>query len=157
MSRRLALAALLLSLAPPARAPADPGAEFFEKKVRPVLAAHCYECHSAQAAKLRAGLLLDSRGAILAGGESGPAVVPGQPGESRLIRAVRYADPHLRMPPRGKLPDHVVADLEKWVALGAPAPEGEAAAAPRAGSIDLEAGRQFWAFRPPQDHPAPPV
>src|SRR5262245_50440788 len=109
---------LLLALAaaePLAAAPPDAGAEFFEKKVRPVLVEHCAECHAASAKKVRGGLLLDSREGVQKGGASGPAVVPGKPGQSPLIRAVRYDDPDLKMPPRGKLPDAVIADLEEWV------------------------------------------
>src|SRR6185436_14809502 len=115
---------------------------------------HCYRCHSADAAKekkLKGNLYLDTRAGALTGGENGPAIVPGKPNESRLIQAVRYVDEDLRMPPKKQLPPEAVAVLEKWVAMGAPDPRsGEAA--PVAGAakkgIDLEAGRQFWCFRP---------
>src|SRR3954447_2068142 len=100
--------------------------DFFEKKIRPVLVEHCYKCHSAEAKKLKGGLALDSRAGLLKGGDSGPALVAGKPADSRLITAVRYADAELRMPPKGKLPDAVIADLEKWVGLGAPDPRGDA-------------------------------
>src|SRR4051812_11002972 len=80
------------------------GADFFEKKVRPVLAASCFKCHSAASNKLKAGLMLDSRPALLKGGDGGPAVVPGKPDESPLIRAVRYDHDDLQMPPKQKLP-----------------------------------------------------
>ena len=96
--------------------------DFFETKVRPVLAEHCFECHSARADKLKGGLHLDSRDGLLKGGDSGPAVVPGEPGKSRLIEAVRYGDQDTAMPPKGKLPDGVVKDLEQWVEMGAPWP-----------------------------------
>src|SRR5262245_48759146 len=85
------------------------GIEFFEKKVRPVLAENCYPCHGAK--RQRAGLRLDSLSAILAGGDRGQAIVPGKPDESRLIQALRYTDEELRMPPKGKLPDNLIADL----------------------------------------------
>src|SRR4051812_41006280 len=75
------------------------GAEFFEKRIRPVLSEYCYECHSHQAKKLKAGLYLDSRGGLLQGGETGVAVVLGEPGKSRLIEAILYANPDLQMPP----------------------------------------------------------
>src|SRR5882672_27730 len=94
--------------------------EFFEKKVRPVLVQHCYECHSAKAKKVRGGLLLDSRSAMLEGGDLGPAIVPGDPAKSRLIEAVRYMNVDLKMPRNGKLPDAVIADLTAWVTMGAP-------------------------------------
>jgi hypothetical protein len=138
--------------------PEAAGLEFFEKKVRPVLVEHCYKCHSAEAKKPRGGLALDSGAALRQGGDSGPAVVPGKPQESLLLKAVRYTDEHLRMPPKGKLPAAVIADLEQWVALGAPDPRGEAGpAAAAARPIDLHEGRKFWAFQPPRRHPVPPV
>ena len=73
------------------------GVEFFEKRVRPVLAEHCYECHSAEAKKIKGKLRLDSREEMLRGGETGPAVVPGKPDESLLITAVRYHDKDLQI------------------------------------------------------------
>src|SRR5947209_1856746 len=77
--------------------------DFFEKRVRPVLVGHCYECHSTAAKKSKGGLRLDSRAGVLKGGDSGPALVPGDPDNSRLIRAVRHTDKELRMPPKKKL------------------------------------------------------
>ena len=91
---------------------------FFEKKIRPVLVEQCYECHSAEAKKVKGGLLLDTRDGIRKGGEQGPAVVPGDLEASLLIQAVRYKDENLQMPPKDKLPDEVVADFEQWVAIG---------------------------------------
>jgi hypothetical protein len=137
---------------------ADPGTDFFEKKVRPVLVEHCYKCHSAAAKQPKGGLALDSHAGLRTGGESGPAVVPGKPQDSLLLKAVRYTDDGLRMPPKGKLPDGVVADLEKWVAMGAPDPraEGKPAAADKK-PIDVHEGRKFWAFQPPRRHPVPAV
>jgi len=122
--------------------------EFFENKIRPVLVEHCYECHSAAAAaqgKLRGELMLDSRQATRKGGESGPAVVPGNSDESLVLASLRYET--FEMPPQGKLPPHVIADFEKWVQSGAADPrEGEMIA--RTQSIDFEAGKQFWSFQP---------
>src|SRR5437870_3843099 len=103
------LASLLLAGSPAA---ADPGREFFEKKIRPVLVEHCFKCHSGEAGKPKGGLRLDSRAAVLQGGDTGPALVPGQPNDSLLLQAVRYTDAGLRMPPKGKLPDAVIADVE---------------------------------------------
>src|SRR5260370_8590115 len=97
--------------------------EFFESKIRPVLAEHCYRCHSTTAKKLKGKLLLDSREGILKGGESGPVVVPGKPEKSRLIQAIHYTDVDLMMPPNAKLPDAVIPDLTKWVKLGTPWPD----------------------------------
>src|SRR3954464_7889967 len=108
------LAGLLLAALVRSPARAD-DVEFFEKKVRPVLAEHCYSCHSAAAKKQHGGLLLDTRAGVLKGGDTGPAVVAGKPGESLLLTAVRYAHPDLKMPPKGKLPDAAIADLEEWV------------------------------------------
>ena len=103
----------LLSASAPAADPTPEQAEFFEKKVRPVLVEHCYKCHSAEAKKPKGGLRVDGRARLLKGGDSGPAVVPGDPEKSRLIEAVRYANPDLQMPPKGKLPDAAIADLER--------------------------------------------
>src|SRR5918992_3468 len=86
--------------------PADPPpaqVQFFEKQVRPLLVKHCYECHSAGAKKLKGGLRLDSRQGVTRGGDSGPAVVAGEPEMSLLVRAVRYDDPELQMPPEHRL------------------------------------------------------
>ena len=100
--------------------PARAGSDFFETKVRPVLAEHCYACHSAQAKKLKGGLLLDTLEGMRKGGETGPAVVPGKPDESLLIQAIRYDDELTRMPPKGKLPAATIAGLEQWVKRGCP-------------------------------------
>src|SRR5205807_4064930 len=97
--------------------------QFFENRIRPVLAENCYKCHSVQAEKVKGGLLLDSREAVLKGGDTGPALIPGDPEHSLLIKAVRYSDPELQMPPKGKqLPDATVDDLVNWVKMGAPDP-----------------------------------
>src|SRR4030095_10340117 len=85
----------------------DAGLDFFESKVRPALVEHCYKCHSAGAEKLKGGLLLDSREGVLKGGDSGPAVVPGKPDESLLVKAVRRLDKDLAMPPKKELPEAV--------------------------------------------------
>src|SRR5687768_11197092 len=97
-----AVVALFLSVPATAAAGApDPAAlEFFEARVRPVLVEHCYKCHSADAKALKGGLRLDGGTSMLKGGESGPAVVPGDPAASRLITAIRYDDPDLQMPPK---------------------------------------------------------
>src|SRR5688572_2372629 len=100
------------------------GIEFFERKIRPVLVEQCYQCHSADAVKtkkLRGGLYLDTKAALLRGGENGPAIIPGKPKESLLIKALHYED-GLKMPPKGKLTEAAIADFERWIAMGAPDP-----------------------------------
>ena len=92
--------------------------QFFETEIRPLLIKECYECHSGQAKKLKAGLRLDSRAAILAGGDSGPALQPGDAASSLLMQAVRYEA--FEMPPRGKLSDKQIALLARWIEMGVP-------------------------------------
>src|SRR5690242_1232374 len=104
-------------------APASPaGIEYFEKHIRPLLVKHCYECHSVEAQTEEGWLKLDSREAILKGGKSGAAIMPGDPEHSRLILAVRYTDPLLQMPPDDKLTDREIEALTEWVRMGAPDP-----------------------------------
>jgi hypothetical protein len=146
-----------LNTTAPGASPQDAGSDFFEKKIRPVLVEHCYRCHSVGAKKQKGGLALDTRAGVRDGGDTGPAVVPGKPGESLLIKAVRYADKGLRMPPKAKLPAAVIADLEKWVAQGALDPRDDAAARAEQKTVDLEQGSKFWAFRPPRRHTLPSV
>ena len=141
--------------APAPVAKADPaGVEFFEKKVRPVLAQQCYKCHSATSEKLKGGLRLDARDLMLKGGESGPAIVPGDPAHSLLIKAVRYEDKDTQMPPKTKLPPQAVADLGRWVEMGAPWPAEAVAAAPVAkagggyGADYDKLRKEHWAWQP---------
>lgn len=131
--------------------------EFFESKIRPLLAARCFECH---AAKVKGGLRLDGREAILSGGDSGPALVPNKPDESLLIEAIEYGQGSPQMPPRGKLPQGEIDLLTEWVRRGAPFPDSadatkETAAKPA--GIDFEAGRRFWSFQPVTEQPVPAV
>jgi mono/diheme cytochrome c family protein len=150
--RRLAGVALLMMLgveliASSARA-ADPTPaqlQFFENRIRPVLAENCYKCHSDQAEKIKGGLLLDGRDSVLKGGDTGPAIVPGDPEHSLLIKAVRYKDPDLQMPPKGKqLPEKTIADLVTWVKMGAPDPR----AATVAQKARTESSKTHWAWQP---------
>jgi len=96
--------------------------DFFEKEIRPLLHKHCYKCHSTEAEKLKGGLLLDSRQGWESGGDSGPAIVPGDVEGSLLLRAVSYEDGDLQMPPKYKLADHERAALDRWVRAGAADP-----------------------------------
>ena len=119
---------------------------FFEQRIRPVLAEHCYECHSTQSKKLKGGLRLDSKGGVLRGGDTKAPVVPGDAGRSLLIEAVGYANPNLQMPPKARLPDALIADLTRWVNDGAIDPrDGESAGSPTAPAAT---GRVHWAFQP---------
>lgn len=149
---------IMLSLA--AALAAAEGDEFFESRIRPVLVEKCYGCHSARLREPKANLQLDTREALRRGGDSGPVIVPGKPAESRLWKAVSYTDFHLRMPPTGKLPDPVLADIRTWIEMGAPDPRQAAdASAPRKspGGIDIDRGRKYWAFQPLSPTPAPAV
>jgi hypothetical protein len=134
-------------------AAADTGTEFFEAKIRPVLAKNCYACHSGDSGSPMGGLFLNSRAGMLTGGKSGPAIVPGKPEDSLLLHAIRYEG--RKMPPSGQLSDAVIADFEKWIAMGAPDPRVETKAAYKPSGIDIAKGRQYWAFQPPQK-PTPP-
>jgi len=124
--------------------PAD--AAFFEKEVRPILAERCFKCHGAE--KQSGQLRLDGLASILAGGDSGPAVAPGSPDESLLVEAINHGG--LKMPPSGKLAEREIATLTRWVRIGAPWPNTDAAAAksarPRAKITDDD--RHWWAFEP---------
>jgi len=151
----------------PAKDKLDPAQEeFFEARVRPVLASHCLECHGAE--KHKGGLRLDARDAMLRGGETGPVVVPGKPEESPLIEAIRYGG-EVQMPPKGKLKDEEIAALTEWVKQGAPWPEARpvvrARTIPTADSttggvthtVAVSAqGRTLWSLQPVQN-PAPPL
>lgn len=128
--------------------------DFFEKRVRPLLVQRCFECHSAKAEKLKGGLLLDSREAILTGGDSGPAAVVGDIEKSLIVQAIRFDNENVQMPPAGKLPEAEIAVLTEWVRRGLPFP---AAGATKTGRrvIDIAEGKKHWAFQkfvvPPSD------
>jgi cytochrome c553 len=146
----IALAAFATSRAVAAVSETD-GMAFFEKEVRPVLVNRCYQCHSV-AKKTKGGLALDSKESTLKGGDSGPALVAGDPEQSKLIEAVRYKNHDLQMPPKGELPAEEIKTLEAWIKMGAPDPRaGEVAAAANtkgARVINIEEGRKFWSFKP---------
>ncbi|HZJ15756.1 MAG TPA: DUF1549 domain-containing protein, partial [Chthoniobacteraceae bacterium] len=130
-------------------APTGEQLDFFEKKIRPVLAEKCYKCHGQEAEKIKGGLTLDTREGIRRGGDNGPSVVPGNAKESLLLEAIHYQNKDFAMPPKkegGKLPDAVIADFEKWVQMGAPDPrEGTAKVVKK---YDLEEAKKWWSFQP---------
>ena len=143
---------------PPLQAPIDPAAlQFFETKIRPILADNCYSCHSEKAEKLKGKLYLDSRAGVARGGEGGAVVVPGDVEKSRLILAVRYKLKDGEMPPDGPLKPAEVAALEAWVKMGAPDPRDTATKLPALNQkkIDIAAGKQYWAFLPLKNSPPP--
>ena len=138
----------------------EDGVRFFENKIRPLLVTHCQECHGEK--KQQGGLRLDSHEAVLRGGDTGAAIVPGDADASLLIDAVRYGQLY-KMPPRGKLPEASIALLAEWVSRGAPWGTEVEHAPPLAGdsSSDSERpitdeDRSFWAFRPPVEPTLPP-
>ncbi len=131
--------------------------EFFEKEVRPLLSTHCYECHSADSEDLQAGLSVDSRAALIEGGDSGESIVPGDPDGSLFMDVVRWES--YEMPPNGKLPDEDIETFAKWIQMGAPWP---AEAAPESSKVrekfDLEKRRdEHWVWQPVEDPPVPQV
>ena len=136
-----------------------PDVEFFESKIRPVLAQRCYGCHNSKMPAPKGNLVLDTKEGLLKGGVSGPAVVPGKPADSRLMQALSYTDPLVQMPPTGKLPDALLADFTQWIAAGAVDPRVSAPAAAAASvqykGMSIEEGRKWWAFQPVAAHAAP--
>jgi hypothetical protein len=127
---------------------------FFDAQVLPILRNRCYECHSHES-KIKGGLALDSKSGWQSGGDHGAAVLPGNVSKSLLIEAVRYTNPDMEMPPKGKLAANESEVLEKWVAMGAPDPRSGTVT--KASGIDFEAGKQFWAFQPVRDSQPPAI
>ncbi len=144
----LLLGAVSTNAAAPAQQFTKAQLDFYETKVRPVLSQTCYKCHSATSEKIKAGLVVDTREGLLKGGETGPAVIPGNAEKSLLIKAIRYTDNDLQMPPKGeKLSAQQIADLTAWVKMGAPAPAG--GKAPLAKAVTAAAAKtSHWAFQP---------
>jgi mono/diheme cytochrome c family protein len=149
--------AILLISAVAAHSAESQGDTFFREKVQPILSKSCFKCHS-HGEKMKANLLVDSREALLTGGDTGPAIVPGDPAKSLLIEAVAYTNKDLQMPPKGeKLTDAQIATLTQWVKLGAPWPEepGQKMKSRPRGTI-TDADRQWWAFKPVAKVEPPP-
>ena len=164
MKVRFLCLAALACLAPSLRAAPlnDSQREFFESRIRPILAQECYECHS-EATKARGGLLLDSRPGWEKGGDSGPALVPGKPDDSLLIRSIAHEIDDLQMPKTGaQLEPQILEDFRTWITMGAPDPRD---AAPSSGELEkdtdwkaISARRaQLWSFLPVQKPPVPEV
>lgn len=134
-------------------------AEFFESRVRPVLVEHCYECHSG--GESSGGLLLDTAMATRRGGDTGPAVVPGDLELSLLVKAIRYEDQDFQMPPSGKLPDSKIRDLEQWIEKGGYDPRNLSASESDPVSsgpgMSIEEGRDFWSMQPVQEPMVPAI
>jgi hypothetical protein len=140
---------------------ADPNHEatdFFEREIRPLLVEHCLKCHGAET-KVKGGLKLTSRALALKGGDTGPAVLPGKPDASLVVKALRYADDDLKMPPKGKLPDSAITKVVRWIESGAPWPES----APRPSAVTgrkfviSDEQRRWWAFQSVKAVPPPAV
>src|SRR5437016_9780040 len=142
----------IVSAAEPVMAQLD----FFENRIRPIFADNCYKCHSPANGKIKGGLELDWKGGWEKGGDSGPAIVPGDPEKSLLINAVRYSDPDLQMPPKGdKLSETQIHDLIAWVRMGAPDPRKTR---PAGDSVALGGnGKDHRAFRPVRKSQPPAV
>jgi hypothetical protein len=137
--------------------PADRQAalRLFNENIRPIFHDHCYACHSGS--EQESELALDSRAGILQGGSRGTLFSADQPNESLLLQAVLYDDPDLAMPPDGKLPEDLIADIQEWIRLGAAVPEFGDAAHTQSSGIDWQAAREFWSFQPPVRSDPPPV
>lgn len=132
----------------------DEGIEFFEAKIRPVLVGACYECHAAESKQVHGGLLVDHKGGLLRGGDSGPSVVPGDVDESLLIGALRHET--FEMPPKGKLPDEVIDDFVKWIEMGAPDPRTEEKSI-ASSAMTMDEAKEYWAFQPLAEPERPAV
>ena len=137
----------------PAPVSAAQATDFFENKVRPILAENCYDCHTTAE---MGGLRVDSRERLLQGGKSGAAILPGDPDKSLLIQAVRQTG-DLKMPKGGKLKPAEVQALTEWVKMGAPWPETKAAVKSSPGKVITPEQRAFWSFQPLKDPPVPAV
>jgi len=155
-ARAIFLASLVVTLAATAQTLTPAETDFFENKIRPIFVNDCYKCHSQAAPKLKGGLSLETRQSVLAGGDTGPAIEPGNPDKSLLIQAVRYLDEDLQMPPKGeKLSDEKIADLVTWVKMGAPDPRVS-----NSGGTNQSAkasARDHWSFQPIKNPPVPEI
>ena len=147
-ARTITVTLSLLTCAALAHAHAD---DFFSTKVEPVLKERCYKCHSHESGKMKGGLTLDSKSGWEQGGDDGPAIVPGKPEESLLIKMVRWSDADHQMPPKEKLPDAELALLTEWVQRGAPDPRTTTAR-----PVAQPTAETWWSLKP-LDKPALPT
>ena len=156
---RLLFATSLLAAAATCRADglSPEQTRFFETRIRPVLVASCYECHSKETGENEGGLTLDSKTGTHQGGNSGPGVVAHRLDASWIWRAVTYDDPDLKMPPDEKLPANVLSDIKQWIEMGASDPRDDGLPNEVTSSIDVEQGRMFWSFQSPTKSSPPTV
>ena len=159
MTRIITYLLIVLFSTAPMSICADEKTEFFEKKIRPVLVKHCYECHSAASDEAKGKLLLDFRGGLRKGGDSGPAVVPGKPKQSLILEALRYES--FEMPPKKKLPAAVIADFEQWIRQGAVDPRDKALSPAEAAAstwkLQLAERSRWWSLQPLRNVSPPAV
>ena len=142
--------ALALALPALSEEPTKEQLDFFESKIRPLLAEKCYKCHSQEAGKMKGSLTLDTVDATRNGGETGPGVVPGDLEKSLVYKAITYTDKDLEMPPSssgGKLSDQEIADVAAWIKMGAPDPRKEPAKASKLSGL-TEKARSHWSYQP---------
>src|SRR4029079_6937508 len=131
--------------------------DFFEKKVRPIFVENCYKCHSIEQGKKKGELTLDTRDGVLKGGETGAAIVPGDPAQSLLVKAINYQDKDLQMPPKGdRLTSEQIADLTAWIKMGAPDPRKEPGGSRNLTGLTAKA-RAHWAYQPVKKPAIPAV
>jgi mono/diheme cytochrome c family protein len=143
--------AVLVLVAPAFGTPTPEQLEFFEKKIRPVLAEQCYKCHGPE--KQKADLRVDSRDALLKPGDDGPAIILGKPNESLLIKSIKHIG-DMKMPEKApKMPDDQIAALEQWIAMGAPWPENDKPIS----SPQTATARAHWSYQPIKNPPVPTV
>ncbi len=158
---RFALAAVIVSTGLAgfrchAESPTQASAEFFERRVRPILIEKCHRCHGPQVQK--GGLRLDSRESLIKGGESGAVVNSGHPEKSELVRAINYEADGFQMPPTGKLDADSIGTLTEWIREGAPWPDhSNAGSSPPASRMDFAQRARHWSFQPLRRDPAPKI
>ena len=132
--------------------------EYFESKIRPLLAEKCYKCHSVDSNRIKGGFLIDSKPGLLKGGESGPAIIPGDARNSRLIQMVERHPDFEAMPPKSKLSQSEIASLITWIDRGAPDPRlEETVAANSQSDFNLEERKQWWSLQPVKKPPIPQI
>ncbi len=157
----LGIAAMGVLMASPAafgQAANKAGLDYFEANIRPILVNNCYKCHSSESGKLKGGLSVEFHESLIKGGDSGPAIVPGNPDKSLLIKAVRYQDADLKMPPKGeKLSDSQIAALTQWVKMGAPDPRTVGKTTLASAASWSKDRRNHWAFQPIRKQAEPVV